>query len=54
MTTSAATITYDRNKITARTIIQEVKGIGFDAEIRSDTDNFAILEQKDAIRKWKR
>ena len=54
LTTSSAIITFDRAKISARTIIGEVVKIGFEAEIRNDTDNFAILEQKDAILKWRR
>ena len=54
LTTSSATISFDRSLITVRNIIEEIVNIGFEAEIRNDTDNFAILEQKDQIRKWKR
>jgi Cu+-exporting ATPase len=54
LTTSSATISFDRSLITVRGIIDEIVNIGFDAEIRNDTDNFAILEQKDQIKKWRR
>ena len=53
LTTSSATITFQRDVITPRTIIEKIISIGFEAQIRSDTDNAAMLEHTDAIRKWK-
>lgn len=50
----SATVTFDRSKIGVKRIIAIITEIGFEASVRAETDNFAILEQKDQIRKWKR
>ena len=47
-------MTFDRSKIGVKRIIAIITEIGFEASVRAETDNFAILEQKDQIRKWKR
>ena len=51
LTTSSATIHYEREVITARAIIEKIIAIGFGAEIRNETDNANMLEHTDAIRK---
>jgi len=54
LTTSSAIVEFERSEITARKIIQEIIEIGFQAELRNETDNFAILEQKTEIAKWRK
>jgi len=54
LTTSSAVVTHDRTIIPARDIIGAVENIGFGAEIRNNTENYALLEHKDAINKWRR